>query len=98
MSDIPSMRCVKPASVGKLLANCEARLLDIDSGKPVPEGTPGVLWLRTPGICKGFLTNSGDITPVDLEGGWYNTDDIAYVDEANNWFIMCRRAVRLVHN
>ena len=41
----------KPYSIGVLLANCEAKLLD-EGGKVVRRGQPGELWVKGPNIFK----------------------------------------------
>lgn len=41
----------KPGSVGFLMPNVEARLVD-DDEKDVPRGFPGELWVRGPNIMK----------------------------------------------
>lgn len=94
MGDIPDQGSIPPTSVGKLLANCEARLLDVETGKETSLGMPGLLWLRTPGICRGYLISLPNTVEGVTEDGWYNTGDIGYVDEAENWFIMGRKEVR----
>ena len=94
MGDIPTPGSISPTSVGKLLANCEARLLDVETGKEISRGMPGLLWLRTPGICRGYQNRLTNTVEGVTEDGWYNTGDIGYIDGAENWFIMGRKEVR----
>lgn len=93
IGNIPTQFQVPRTSVGKLLANCEARLLDVQTGKEISRGIPGLLWLRTPGICQGYLDTSTNTVNGVTKDGWYNTGDVGYVDEAGNWFIMGRKEV-----
>ena len=45
VTETPYHRADKPASVGKLLRNLEARFVD-DDGNDVPPGEPGEFWVR----------------------------------------------------
>lgn len=40
-------------NVGKLAANCEARIVDPVSGNALPPGKQGELWIRGPLVMKG---------------------------------------------
>lgn len=72
------------SSVGILLANTEARLVDAESGEDlsVPgEGPsePGELLIRGPQVMKGYL-NRPDATAEMLDAeGWLRTGDVATV-------------------
>ncbi|REJ05833.1 4-coumarate--CoA ligase family protein [Microbacterium bovistercoris] len=83
---IPSgRRDVDRASIGPLVPNTEARLVDVESGadiEPPAEGSsaPGELWLRGPQIMAGYL-NRPDATAEMIDAdGWLHTGDIATVD------------------
>lgn len=41
------------ASVGRLAENTEAKIVDTVTGKALPPGQHGELWLRGPAIMKG---------------------------------------------
>ncbi|MDW3686060.1 AMP-binding protein [Cupriavidus sp. CV2] len=40
-------------SAGEIVAGAELRVVGLD-GKPVPEGEPGELWVRGPGVMRGY--------------------------------------------
>lgn len=77
-------------SVGTLLPNTEARLVDPDSGDDVATGHPGELWIRGPQVMKGYFGNEGaTAATVDAEG-WLHTGDVATVDADGHFAIVDR--------
>ncbi|XP_019152880.1 PREDICTED: 4-coumarate--CoA ligase-like 6 isoform X1 [Ipomoea nil] len=68
-------------SVGLLAPNMEARVVDWSSGSSLPPNSMGELWLRGPGIMKGYLNNGEASKNAVDEDGWLHTGDIVYFDE-----------------
>ncbi|GAA1219362.1 4-coumarate--CoA ligase family protein [Microbacterium maritypicum] len=72
------------STIGPLVPNTEARLVDPDSGEDVAvpaEGAsePGELWVRGPQVMVGYL-NRPDATAEMLDAdGWLHTGDVATV-------------------
>ena len=48
----------RAGSVGTLVANTEARVVDPESGEDMEPGQPGELWIRGPQVMKGYLNNA----------------------------------------
>jgi len=46
-----------PGSVGALIPNTEARLIDPETEEDVPEGEEGEIWIRGPQVMRGFFFN-----------------------------------------
>lgn len=67
-------------TIGFLLGSYEARLVDFASGKDVPLGEPGELWVRGPSVMKGYLRNP-EATKNTFEGDWFKTGDVATTDK-----------------
>jgi acyl-[acyl-carrier-protein]-phospholipid O-acyltransferase/long-chain-fatty-acid--[acyl-carrier-protein] ligase len=65
-----------PGTVGRLMADMEARL------EPV-EGIPGAgeLYVRGPNIMLGYIRPDAPGVIVPPEDGWYNTGDVVAIDE-----------------
>ncbi len=74
----------QPASrrktVGQPLPGVSVRIVDPDSGAPLPVGTPGMLLVKGPNLMQGYL-NRPDVTAGVMRDGWYVTGDLASLDE-----------------
>ena len=68
-----------PGAIGRLVPGVEIRLAD-DSGQPVPEGTPGRLWIKSPSNTSGYWRRS-DETRELLYGPWIRMGDILRQDD-----------------
>ena len=69
----------RPTSAGPIMPTFEWKLVD-DDGNEVAEGERGQLCVRGPAVIKGYL-NRPDATAESIQDGWFNTGDIAYVDD-----------------
>lgn len=70
----------KVGTVGRPIVNVAAKIVDLDSGKELGPGQPGMLWITGPNVMKGYL-DLPDATAEVLQDGWYKTGDMALVDE-----------------
>ena len=68
----------KKGSVGKLLPNCQAKVVD------------GELWVKGSSVMKGYYKMPEE-TKEALEDGWLKTGDLGYVDEDNFVYITGRK-------
>jgi len=86
---IPDRMDDKTGSIGFLLPNTEAKLLD-DAGCEVMEpGLPGELWLKGPQIMFEYLGNK-KATEDTLKDGWCRTGDVVFVKD-DMWWIVDRK-------
>ncbi|KAK1466335.1 4-coumarate-CoA ligase 2 [Colletotrichum cuscutae] len=76
-------------SVGKLVPNCECKLVD-EEGKEVGFGEPGEFCMRGPNICLGYWRNEV-ATKEALVDGWLKTGDIAVCNEDGYFWIVDRK-------
>ncbi len=79
-----------PGSVGALIPNTEARLIDPETEQDVAEGEEGEIWVRGPQVMKGYLNNPQATAETLVEDGWLRTGDIARIDENGFTFIVDR--------
>ncbi|MFP4500152.1 MAG: MFS transporter [Candidatus Hydrogenedentota bacterium] len=67
-------------TIGRPLPGIGLKVLDPDTGEEAPAGTPGLLHISGPNIMRGYL-DLPEKTDEVLKDGWYETGDIAAVDE-----------------
>lgn len=70
----------RPGSIGRLIRDMEARIVNPDTGEEVPQGTHGLLKVKGPNVMRGYL-GMPDKTAEVLQEGWYETGDIVRMDE-----------------
>jgi acyl-CoA synthetase (AMP-forming)/AMP-acid ligase II len=80
----------KPKSVGPIVPTLDAKLVD-DEGNDLPAGPDvvGQLCVRGAVVIKGYL-NRPEATADAIRDGWFNTGDIARIDEDGFVYIVDR--------
>lgn len=75
------------ASVGEMMPNCSARLMELDGKTPIERAnTPGELWVTGPTLMRGYWRKPEAtaatiwVDPVDGTR-WLRTGDIAFVED-----------------
>jgi acyl-CoA synthetase (AMP-forming)/AMP-acid ligase II len=84
-----------PGSVGRLIPNTEARLVDPETGEDVAEGEEGEIWMRGPQVMLGYLNNPEATAETITPDGWLRSGDIGRVDE-NGYFYVVDRLKELI--
>jgi len=79
----------KVGTIGIPIPNTLAMVVDPATGKEVPLGETGELWIRGPGVMKGYWKNK-EATDQVLVKGWLRTGDIATQDEEGYFTIVDR--------
>jgi len=69
----------RPGSVGRVLPNLEVRLEHWDTGEPCPVGTTGKILVKGPSVMAGYFDDF-EATSTRLHRGWYDTQDMGYMD------------------
>ncbi|MBI5407084.1 MAG: MFS transporter [Nitrospirae bacterium] len=70
---------LKPYTVGHPIPGVVAKVVDPETGKPLPAGTEGMLLVKGPGRMAGYLGQPEKTREV-LQDGWYITGDIGCID------------------
>ncbi len=78
----------KPASCGPAMPVFETKVVD-PSGKKLPQGKTGELWVRGAPVIKGYI-NRPDATSESITDGWIHTGDVATIDQEGFIFIVDR--------
>ncbi len=81
----PDQLTLRPASVGKPLANCEVKIVD-ERGNEVPAGRVGQLLVRGSNVMRGYwkdpeLTSRVFCRDPDTHDVWLHTGDLFYRDD-----------------
>jgi acyl-[acyl-carrier-protein]-phospholipid O-acyltransferase / long-chain-fatty-acid--[acyl-carrier-protein] ligase len=70
----------KRGSIGHPLPGMTVKIVDPETLEPLPVNQPGLLLVRGPNVMSGYL-NRPEKTAEVLRDGWYNTGDMAMLDE-----------------
>jgi acyl-CoA synthetase (AMP-forming)/AMP-acid ligase II len=80
----------RDGKTGVLVANTEARIVDVTTGADLPPGEAGEVWIRGPQVMKGYLNNpEATARTVDAQG-WLHTGDIGAISEEGYLVIVDR--------
>ncbi|MBL8381953.1 MAG: alpha/beta fold hydrolase [Burkholderiales bacterium] len=77
-------------SIGVPLPDTEARVVDAQTGAPLPPGEAGELVVRGPQLMAGYWQRPAE-TAAALRDGWLYTGDVARVDEDGFFYVIDRR-------
>lgn len=70
----------RSGSEGIPAPNVEARVVDVETGMPLPPGTPGLLQIRGPHLTAGYVARPNVDDRAPIPGGWWQKDDIFSMD------------------
>ena len=80
----------KFGSVGRVVPGVEARLVDPETGREMPDGERGELCVRGPNVMAGYFNNDEATRRTIDEDGWLHTGDVAVVDAEGDFEIVDR--------
>ncbi|KAG5613738.1 hypothetical protein H5410_013562 [Solanum commersonii] len=81
---------LRQGSVGRLLANSEAKIVDPDTGIALPPAEQGELWIKGPTIMQGYIGDPKNTSETLMPGGWLRTGDLCYIDHHGYLFVVDR--------
>ncbi|XP_077561052.1 luciferin 4-monooxygenase-like isoform X1 [Haemaphysalis longicornis] len=88
--------CMPPAgdkayqSVGFPLSHVTMKVVSPQTGLCLGPGEKGELWVRTPTMSPGYLSEQGELFPVTDSQGWLHTGDIGYYNQDGRFFVVDR--------
>ncbi|PKS06423.1 hypothetical protein jhhlp_007171 [Lomentospora prolificans] len=77
-------------SIGKLIPNMTAKIVDADGNEITKAGEAGELLLKGPNVFSGYLNKPEQNKEVFTEDGYFKTGDIVYRDEKGNFYVTDR--------
>ncbi|XP_069177881.1 uncharacterized protein [Procambarus clarkii] len=77
-------------AVGSVVAHCEAKIVDMESGDSLGPGERGELCFRGAIITKGYLNNEEATEELIDSEGWLHTGDVSYYNEKRVFYIVDR--------
>ena len=77
-------------SIGVPMPSTSARIVDLQTGEPLPQGEVGELEVRGPQVMQGYWKRP-DETAQALRDGWLRTGDLASMDEDGYFTIVDRK-------
>uniref|UniRef100_A0A1B6GNG2 Luciferin 4-monooxygenase n=1 Tax=Cuerna arida TaxID=1464854 RepID=A0A1B6GNG2_9HEMI len=80
----------KPDSVGRLSAGIKAKILDLETGKPLPRGQQGEIVVQGPCVMVGYCRDPEATRQAVDAHGWLHTGDVGYVDSEGFFYIVDR--------
>lgn len=81
---------LKSGSVGLLLPNTTAQVIDLKSKKVLGPRERGEIWLRGPQIMLGYINDPTATQSTIDSDGWLHTGDVGYYDEDGYFFVVDR--------
>ncbi len=67
-------------SCGLPAPGVEIRIVDRETGKDMPTGEVGEIWIRSPQVMKGYWNNPKATEESITADGWFKSGDAGYVD------------------
>jgi acyl-CoA synthetase (AMP-forming)/AMP-acid ligase II len=80
----------EPGTVGWLAAGTEARLVGPDTGRDVPPGQPGELWVRGPQVMEGYHGDPQATAATITADGWLRTGDLVAIHDDGQLVVLDR--------
>lgn len=84
----------RPESAGPCVPVVDLKVVD-ETGKEVPAGHVGELWIKGPNVVKGYW-NKPEATAAALTDGWLHSGDLVRIDEEGFVFILDRAKDMLI--
>jgi long-chain acyl-CoA synthetase len=85
-----SMRTIKVGSIGLPLPDTDARVVDLETGRPLRQGETGELEVKGPQVMKGYWRRPEETAQV-ISNGWLLTGDVARMDSDGYFYITDRK-------
>lgn len=85
----------RPGTVGTPFPGQEARIVDVRTRQPLPDGIIGEIQVRGPNVFAGYWRNPQATAEAFDADGWFNTGDLGWRG-ADGYFVITGRARELI--
>ncbi len=85
----------RPGAVGMPFPGQEARVVDVQTRQPLPDGAIGEIQVRGPHVCAGYWRNPEATAAVFHPDGWFSTGDLGW-RSADGYYTLTGRAKELI--
>ncbi len=90
VSHMTVMGGYKPGSVGVTVPNTETAIVDPATGEFLGIDVDGEVWVRGPGVMKGYLNNQAATDATIDADGWLHTGDVGHIDADGHLYVVDR--------
>ena len=81
-------------SPGLPVPDVELRVVDLDTGVPLPPGEVGEIQAQSPSLMAGYLPDEANADAF-VDGGWYRTGDVGWL-EPEGWVHLADRSKEMI--
>jgi long-chain acyl-CoA synthetase len=92
----PTRDGLKPGSVGIPVFDTYAKVIDLNTGEPLPPGKEGEICMKGPQCMMGYWEKSEETDKVLIDG-WVHSGDIGYYDEDGYFYITDRKKDMVIY-
>ncbi|VAH96945.1 unnamed protein product [Triticum turgidum subsp. durum] len=71
--------CNVLGTVGHPIKHTEIKIVDIETGEVLPDGSKGIVKIKGPPVMKGYYKNPSATNNALDQEGWFNTGDIGWI-------------------
>ena len=90
VSHLTPMGQFKPGSVGITAPNAETMIVDPSTGEALGIDVDGEVWVRSPGVMRGYLNNAAATAATIDDEGWLHTGDVGHIDADGHLYVVDR--------
>jgi long-chain acyl-CoA synthetase len=90
---VATTRVASPAeddSVGPTLPGVELRIAEPATGRALAAGETGEIWVRGPGVMKGYFNAPEETAQAITPDGWFKSGDLGRLDAQGNLYVVGR--------
>ena len=96
LSNPPTREGLRPGSVGVPVFDTYAKVIDLETGDPLPPGKEGEICMKGPQVTLGYWKKPEETAQVFIDS-WVHSGDIGYYDEDGYFYITDRKKDMVIY-